>query len=234
MHSSLFTQQNETGAVLLVKKKSLSTYTSRFKSFMLKKKLDNLMMPSFDNPFEKLTVQDIWPFSRFGEEKPTLLPLIMHLKKQHQVFLGPDISVVFESKLLVWWHIQEMLLIEESQDIEGELEAYNPLIPDQNQVTATLMIEISDPVQRQQRLAQWWNILSYVSLNQEGVKSFCQPLSSFQAATYGDPKAFSVNFISFPITLQPDLPATLTVQHPEYSYQTVLPTLLVQALKQGL
>jgi hypothetical protein len=192
------------------------------------------MMPSFDNPFKKLTVQDIWPFSRFGEEKSTLLPLIMNLKKQHQVFLGPDISVVFESKLLVWWHIQEMLLIEESQDIEGELEAYNPLIPDQNQVTATLMIEISDPVQRQQRLAQWWNILSYVSLNQEGAKSFCQPLTSFQAATYGDPKAFSVNFIAFPITLQPDLPATLTVQHPEYSHHTVLPTLLVQALKKGL
>ena len=53
--------------------------------------------------------------------------------------------------------VQEMLRIEKGgeEQIPGELAAYNPLIPQGDELIATLMFEIDDPQRRARVLAAW-------------------------------------------------------------------------------
>ena len=50
----------------------------------------------------------------------------------------------------MWLQVQEMLRIEKggAEQIAGELEAYNPLIPQGDELIATLMLEIEDANRR--------------------------------------------------------------------------------------
>jgi hypothetical protein len=62
----------------------------------------------------------------------------------------------FEDRLTIQYQIQEMLRIEkifEADGIEEELDTYNPLIPDGNNLKATAMLEYQDVEERKQQLA---------------------------------------------------------------------------------
>ena len=66
-------------------------------------------------------------------------------------------TLLFEDRLTVQYQVQEMLRIErifEAQGIQGELDAYNPLIPDGHNFKATLLIEYPDPAERALRLTE--------------------------------------------------------------------------------
>src|SRR5262249_28559607 len=61
----------------------------------------------------------------------------------------------FEDRLTVQYQVQEMLRIErvfEAAGIEGELGAYNPLIPDGTNLKATCLIEFADVDERRREL----------------------------------------------------------------------------------
>lgn len=78
-------------------------------------------------------------------------------KKNRSVQIGEHITLIFEDELTVRYQIQEMLRIErtfEDAGIAGELEAYNPLVPDGSNWKATMLIEYPDPQQRQHWLAR--------------------------------------------------------------------------------
>ena len=78
-------------------------------------------------------------------------------KKRRTVHLGEHITLLFEDELTIRYQVQEMLRIErifEEAGIEDELHAYNPLIPDGNNLKATLLIEYEDPVERAEMLAK--------------------------------------------------------------------------------
>ena len=72
------------------------------------------------------------------------------MKKQRRVEVGPFATFYFENYATMWLQVQEMLRIEKGGDeqIAGELEAYNPLIPQGDELIATLMLEIEDADRR--------------------------------------------------------------------------------------
>ena len=94
-----------------------------------------------------------------------------------------------------------MLYIEKGgvEQIEGELAAYNPLIPNGRELIATMMIEIPDPEKRQKSLAKLGGIEETISLILNGT-----PISGLAEEdvdrTSADGKASSVQFIHFPFT----------------------------------
>ncbi len=75
-------------------------------------------------------------------------------KKNRRVEVGPYATFYFESYESMWLQVQEMLRIEKggAEQIPGELEAYNPLIPQGSELIATLMLEIDDPNRRERLL----------------------------------------------------------------------------------
>src|SRR2546430_12691638 len=81
--------------------------------------------------------------------------LIEH-KKRRNVHLGEHVLLQFEDELTIRYQVQEMLRIErifEDAGIQGELDAYNPLIPDGSNWKATMPIEYPDPEERRRKLA---------------------------------------------------------------------------------
>lgn len=73
---------------------------------------------------------------------------IINLKKKRRISVGDRISLVFENHDTVLFQIQEMMRAERMVDdnqIKQEIEIYNELIPDKNELSATLFIEVDDP-----------------------------------------------------------------------------------------
>jgi len=114
----------------------------------------------------------------FSAQRPELLQEVIALKHLRRVSLGPDMTVVFESPRLIWWHIQEMLRIEQGGDaqLQEEWEVYSALIPSANSITLTLMIEIMDPIERKKALVQRRDIERNLFLEGAGFRIQCQPI----------------------------------------------------------
>ena len=74
-------------------------------------------------------------------------------------------TLLFESRELLWWQIQEMVRVEKGGDpqIQEELEAYLPLIPDTHAFTATLMVEVADAAKRPAILAALTGLESHIA-----------------------------------------------------------------------
>lgn len=106
---------------------------------------------------QKLTREDLYPLERYSELRPEFRARVMAHKRDRRLPLGPNLVLYFEDRLTMQYQIQEMLHAErifEVAGIQGELDAYNPLIPDGGNWTATLMVEFPDAAERRRALAR--------------------------------------------------------------------------------
>ena len=105
----------------------------------------------------KLRRFDLLTLEAYAAERPAFRARVLAHKRTRQLPIGPHATLYFEDRLTVHYQIQEMLRIErifEAQAIEDELSAYNPLIPDGQNLKATFMLEYPDPDQRRAALAR--------------------------------------------------------------------------------
>jgi hypothetical protein len=82
---------------------------------------------------------------------------------------------------------------------KDELEAYNPLIPNGSELTATFMIEIDDPIRRKTVLDSVGGIegAAFLRVGGETIKGVPE---ADQDRTTAEGKASSVQFVHFPFT----------------------------------
>ena len=86
-------------------------------------------------PSGALLREDLWSLEEYSEERAEFREMVLTHKKNRQISLGDHILLIFEDRLTLKYQIQEMLRIEkvfETQGIQDELDAYNPLLPDGN------------------------------------------------------------------------------------------------------
>ena len=103
----------------------------------------------------KLTRTDLYSLEQYAEQRPAFRNKVMVHKKNRRVELGPHASLYFEDRLTIQYQVQEMLRAERMFDpaeINEELEAYNPLIPDGSNWKATFMLEYDDVNERRSAL----------------------------------------------------------------------------------
>src|SRR6185312_5648664 len=94
-----------------------------------------------------ITQADILSTGEYDQQRKSLKANLIPMKKQRRIEVGPFATFYFENYATMWLQVQEMLRIEKGgeEQIAGELEAYNPLIPQGDELIATLMLEIDDP-----------------------------------------------------------------------------------------
>ncbi len=105
---------------------------------------------------QKLNRTDLWSLEQYSEERPAFRAEVIAHKKPRRVAIGPHATLCFEDALTMKYQIQEMLRVEkifEAAEIEEELTAYNPLIPDGANWKATFLIEYPDVEERRRALA---------------------------------------------------------------------------------
>ena len=103
-----------------------------------------------------LSRDDLYSLEHYAQIRPEFRARVMAHKRNRKVPLGPNATLHFEDRLTMHYQVQEMLRAErifEAEEIEDELSAYNPLIPDGANWKATFMIEFEDPEERKHALA---------------------------------------------------------------------------------
>ncbi|MBX6369309.1 MAG: DUF3501 family protein [Rhodospirillales bacterium] len=191
----------------------------------------------------KLTRSDILPLAEYGKERRQRRAEINEIKKKRRVEVGPFTTFYFECFETMWHQVHEMLWIEKGgeEQIADELAAYNPLIPDGDELVATVMIEIDDPVRRDRTLRQLGGIEKafYLSFAGETIRGVAD--EDRENTRESDNKASSVQFVHFPFTAaqkqkfkSAGTQVVVGIDHPNYAHMAVMPEPVRQELTRDL
>jgi len=176
---------------------------------------------------EKLTRQDLFSLEQYSEKREEFRARVMEHKHHRVVHLGPNATLYFEDRLTMQYQIQEMLRVErifESEGIEEELGAYNPLIPDGGNWKATFMIEVPDEEERRQKLALWKGIEDMVWVQVAGLEPVFA-IADEDMERENEEKTSAVHFMRFELT--PEMAAaakngaaiSMGVKHSLYTHE---------------
>ena len=191
-------------------------------------------------PREKRVIQkeDIMPLEIYTQQRKELRKKIVEFKKDRRIPLGPYATFYFESFETMLAQVQEMLYIEKGGDeqLKDELTAYNPLVPNGKELTATLMFEIDNPVSRAAFLGKVGGIeeMVYLKVGEELIKAV--PEEDVDR-TSAEGKASSVQFIHFKFTddqvkkfKSNSSQIEIGINHKEYSHSTKLSENTIKSL----
>ena len=174
--------------------------------------------------------EDLIPADVYAKNRKQIRKNLVEFKKNRRIALGPYATFYFESFETMVAQIQEMLHIEKGGDeqLKDELIAYNPLVPNGKELTATLMFEIDNPVSRAVFLSKVGGIEKkiFMKIDNEVIKA--APEEDVNR-TSAEGKASSVQFIHFKLNDYQiikfklgNISIELGIDHKEYSHTTKL------------
>ena len=100
---------------------------------------------------------DLLTLEAYERHRDAIRARMMAHKDTRRLAVGAHLTLRFEDRVLAWYQVQEMLRAERiftDAGIQGELDAYNELIPGEGELSATLFVEYADPAVRDQRLRE--------------------------------------------------------------------------------
>ena len=183
------------------------------------------------SPRRALTRADIMDMADYAKVRAAKRAAIAALKRHRRLAVGPFATFHFESYETMWMQVHEMLHIERGgeEQIAGELEAYNPLIPRGDALIATLMLEIDDPTRRERELYRLAGIEDTIRLEVGGTAVAAQPIEDEVARTSEDGKTSSIHFLRFPFPpavaarfRTPAARVLLGIDHPAYGHLAIM------------
>ena len=166
----------------------------------------------------------------YAEGRKQIRKNLVEFKMNRRVALGPYATFYFENFETMLAQVQEMLYIEKGgeEQLENELIAYNPLVPNGKELTATLMFEIDNPISRSAFLSKVGGIEKkiFFKIDNEIVKAVPEKDVN---RTSAEGKASSVQFIHFKLNddqitkfKSGNTSIELGIDHNEYSHTTKL------------
>ena len=174
--------------------------------------------------------QDLLPSDVYAKSRKQIRKDLVEFKTNRRISLGPYATFYFESFETMVAQVQEMLHIEKGGEdqLKDELIAYNPLVPNGKELTATLMFEIDNPISRGAFLGKVGGIEEkiFMKIDNEEVKAI--PEADVDR-TSEDGKASSVQFIHFKFNddqinkfKSGSVSIELGIDHIEYAHTTKL------------
>jgi hypothetical protein len=179
----------------------------------------------------QITPADILPPAEYAKRRDVLRAEIVARKKNRRLEVGPFATFYFECHATMLQQVQEMLHIEKggAAQIADELSAYNPLVPQGQELVATVMFEIDDPVRRGRVLARLGGIENAMFIKVGEDKVVGRPEQD-QDRTNAEGKASSVQFVHFSFTRgqietfrTPGTTVIVGMEHENYAHMAVMP-----------
>jgi hypothetical protein len=171
-----------------------------------------------------ITRDSLLTLEAYAKERASFRARVLAHKRDRTVHLGDHVTLLFEDELTIRYQIQEMLRIEkmfEEAGIRQELEAYNPLVPDGNNLKATMLIEYEDADARRDALATLRGIEDALWMRVDGfpaVRAIADEDLERENAT----KTSAVHFVRFEFTpamvsaFKAGVEVSVGVDHPNY------------------
>ncbi len=184
-------------------------------------------MPAADR---LITKADIVPDGVYAAERAARRAALLPAKRLRRVALGPWCTLIFESFETMLFQVQEMLLTEKGGDeqLADELAAYNPLIPQGDELVATVLFEIDDPVRRARVLGELGGVEDRFFL-EVGESRAPGVAEGDVERTREDGKTSSVHFLHFRLTAaqaaafrDPAVAVRVGCDHPKYGHLAAL------------
>ena len=178
----------------------------------------------------RITRADVLPDDVFAGQRKARRASLLPVKRLRRVSLGPYCTVYFENFETMLFQVQEMLLIEKGGEaqIEDELAAYNPLIPQGGELVATVMFEIEDADRRARVLGELGGVEDHFFL-EIGAERAAAVQEGDIERTREDGKTSSVHFLRFPLTgaqiaafRDPATRVMIGCDHPRYAHMAAL------------
>lgn len=191
---------------------------------------------------KKITRGDLLSLEEYAAKRNEIRANAMVHKSKRRLQIGPNAFLYFEDFVTMHYQVQEMLRIErifESSEIEHELGAYNPLIPDGSNWKATFMLQYDDVSTRRAALAKLLDIEDKIWVEVEG----CQRVFAIanEDIDRKDPeKTSSVHFLRFELPNDAVLAVKMGaeikfgIDHENYKHEVVVPDETRAALAEDL
>jgi hypothetical protein len=176
----------------------------------------------------RIAPADILPLAEYEFRRAALKQELLPVKKTRRVEVGPFATFYFENYATMWLQVQEMLRIEKggAEQLAGELEAYNPLIPQGDELIATLMLEIEEAARRNAVLLTLGGIEETVFMDIGGARIQATP-TEYDDRTTPDGKTSSVHWLRFKLTADQigrfaGARVVIGIEHRNYGHMAVL------------
>jgi hypothetical protein len=190
-----------------------------------------------------LTREKLLSLEAYAKARASMRAEVIEHKKKRTVHLGNHVTLLFEDEVTVRYQVQEMLRIErifEEEGIQGELDAYNPLIPDGSNFKATMLIEYGNEIERKAALAKMIGIEDRLFIQVEGQERV-YAIADEDLDRENEEKTSAVHFVRFELTpamksaLKNGAQMMLGCDHPNYpAHIEELPLETLAALVQDL
>ena len=148
---------------------------------------------------KKLKQDSLLSLEDYEKQREQIKTDVINHKKHRSVMIGEHIILLFEDFTTIRYQVQEMLRIEKitnKEDIIEELSAYTPLIPDGNNLKATMLIMYPDVIQRKKMLTKLNGIEKEVWICADNLKRvFAIPDEDLERSN--NKKTSAVHFLRF-------------------------------------
>jgi hypothetical protein len=146
-----------------------------------------------------ITRDSLLTLEAYARTRPQMKTEVIARRRLRSVHLGEHMTLQFEDETTVRYQIQEMLRVEkifEEDGIQGELDAYNPLVPDGSNWKATLLLEYPDVHERRRELARLIGVEDRVFVEVEGHPRI-YAIADEDLDRENDEKTSAVHFVRF-------------------------------------
>ncbi|MBS0164977.1 MAG: DUF3501 family protein [Nitrospira sp.] len=173
---------------------------------------------------QALTSADLIPYEEYERQRETFRANIIALKQRRRISIGPWMTLVFENRRTLQFQVQEMVRVERIFDpakIQDELDVYNAILPAPGELSATLLIEITDEANVKERLDEFMGLDhgEKVAIVADGEEAF----GEFEGGHSHETKISAVHFVRFRPTVSMQAafanltkPVTIRVSHGAY------------------
>ena len=175
----------------------------------------------------QLTADSLMTLEAYSKARPEMRRRVIAHKKLRTVHQGDHVSLIFEDEITIRYQVQEMLRIErifEEAGIQGELDSYNPLIPDGSNFMATMQIEYESVPERQRALVRLKGVERRIFIEVEG-QARVHEIADEDLERKNEEKTAAVHFLRFEMTgpmiaaLKGGDQMKIGREHPEYLAQ---------------
>jgi hypothetical protein len=181
---------------------------------------------------KKIALSDVKNLHEYELIRDAWRKEVIAVKSRRRVLLGESMSLLFECRLTVLNQVQEMCRAErlaKPEAVQQEIDVYNELVPDAGELSATLLVEITEEARIQPQLDRLIGLSSgrHVWLELNGRKVFAR----FLEGQGREDRIAAVQYLRFPIgTDSADgqalasggAPVVLRMDHPGYRASATL------------
>tara|TARA_Y100000741_G_scaffold350529_1_gene320731 strand:+ start:165 stop:746 length:582 start_codon:yes stop_codon:yes gene_type:complete len=187
---------------------------------------------------KKLTTEDMLSLEEYDKSREEIKSNLLSHKKNRSIKIGDNVLLLFEDYQTIKYQVQEMLRIEKifkQKDIQEEISAYEALIPDGNNLKATMLIMFTDVNERKVMLNRLHDLENNVWLSVDNSKRIFA-ISDEDLERSREEKTSAVHFLRFQLDqdsidlFRKSNNIVFGVDHKEYNLQVKLDQKTIESL----